>query len=1227
MSSTATETNNTIKTDVTETLLEDRGGIDNDNKLFIDEKYLKLINDFKEEDEFKGKDVKLLSWKLLDDYFKNPIRLTQHHIDSYNKFISDIIPKRIKDYNPIIVKSDYNNVKKKYMKEYHINFSNVYIGKPGIKENDGKTKMMYPMEARWRNLTYSSDLYIDVDQKYIKHSDIKSVQPSIKEYPTMKKISLRTIPIMVKSRYCPLSSTTGRSQSELGECEYDKGGYFIVKGSEKVLICQERKCENKILAFSQNKTQTAYSNTVEISSVPSVHSFVRSTQLKMYKKSGNGTIQVFIQRFKNENPIPLFIVFRALGITSDKEIMEKILYNPLSSKNKECFNLLIPSLNEASDIDSQEMALMYMADYVSRFPELKEGDETEQKFRQNYVMQLLKTELFPHVGESFIKKAWFLGMMVRKLIDTKLNIRPYDDRDSFINKRVSSSGVLLEELFRNNFNKLVKDIIKAVENDMKQGRINEIHTTIKKKIERSTIENSIRYSLGTGTWGMQRQASSSKKGIAQPLNRLSYTSSLSHLRRVNAPMPGKGGKFIEPRKLHSSQWQRFCASETPDGHMIGFVKNLALLSHITIGSNPETVLSILRDEYKTVFPILNVTAHQMDTQVRIFVNGDPYGCTSNPEYLMSKLLYFRRAGMIDIYTSISWVIEEQEIRIHTEAGRVCRPVYVVNGNRLIITLNDFKDVSDGKKGWDSLFNEGKLEYLDVQEEDTSMIATYYKDLLDNKETNPEYIRYTHCEIHNSMIFGASGATIPFAECNQGIRIIYGSNQKKQGLGIYATNYRDRMDNPGQVLRSPQIPLISTRPAKYLNVRNLPAGQNLIVAIACFTGYNQEDSLIVNKAAIDRGLLSSMYYRTYKDSERKNQASLEEEKFCKPVKYNQNGTLRTAGTKSSSYNLLDENGFVKVGSYVKGGDVIIGKVVPLKNTNESGPKFKDASTTLNANSSGYVDWVYVNRDSEGYQFAKVRIRSKRIPEIGDKMSSRFGQKGTIGMVYEQEDMPFTAEGIVPDIIINPACIPSRMTLGQLLESVIGKSACINGFECDATPFSTDCSNNPDRLGKILENIGFKSDGEEEMFNGRNGTKFKSTIFIGPVFYQRLKHMSKDKIHARATGPLQLLTRQPPEGRKRDGGLRFGEMERDCMLGHGTVGFLKEKLFDSSDKYAVYVCNECGRIAIANSTKNIFKCLSCKDSTSFSQVQLPYATKLCIQELMSMGILPRIFTNEE
>jgi DNA-directed RNA polymerase II subunit RPB2 len=591
----------------------------------------------------------------------------------------------------------------------------------------------------------------------------------------------------------------------------------------------------------------------------------------------------------------------------------------------------------------------------------------------------------------------------------------------------------------------------------------------------------------------------------------------------------------------------------------------------------------------------------MIRQVRILLNGDLFGCTDRPERLVAKLRTLRRQGVLNIYTSISWLIDRQEILLHTEAGRMCRPLFIVEQNQLKITQDDFEKLARGQKHWSDIIREGKIEYIDVQEEDTIMCAMSHQDLLANKLSNSVFLRYTHCEINPTMLLGAVVCAVPFAGHNQGPRVVYSAAQMKQSLGTYTTNYRDRMDNPGQILRYPQIPLISTRPSRYVHIR--------------------EDSLIFNQSAIDRGLFNSVYYKTYKDSEKKNQASLEEERFCKPVKYNPNGTLRTAGVKGS-YDLLDTNGFVKVGSYVKSGDVIIGKVVPLKNTTETGPKFKDASAVVSENTAGVVDWVYVNRDSDGYQFAKVRIRSKRVPGIGDKFSSRFGQKGTVGMIYRQEDMPFTKEAITPDLIVNPHAIPSRMTIGQLLECVMGKTCAIQGFEADATAFA---GTDPELIAELLENAGFEKYGTEEMYNGRTGQKLRAKIFIGPTYYQIFKPISKDKIHARGIGPYQLLTRQPPEGRKRDGGFRFGEMERDCMLGYAVAGFLKERMFDSSDKYVFYVCKECGYIAKANPQKNIFECLYCPNSRSFAQLQFPYASKLFFQELMSLGISPRIRTD--
>ena len=345
---------------------------------------------------------------------------------------------------------------------------------------------------------------------------------------------------------------------------------------------------------------------------------------------------------------------------------------------------------------------------------------------------------------------------------------------------------------------------------------------------------------------------------------------------------------------------------------------------------------------------------------------------------------------------------------------------------------------------------------------------------------------------------------------------------------------------------------------------------------------------------------------------------EEEKFCNP------NISITKGIKPGDYSKLDDNGLAKVNSKMNGGDVIIGKVIPIKQNVETlkdRKKFKDSSSTLRNNENGYVDNIYKSRNGEGYGFVKVRMRSDRTPTVGDKFSSRHGQKGTVGMVYNQEDMPFTKDGISPDIIINPHAIPSRMTIGQLVECIMGKAGVSLGMYGDATPFN---GIKVDDIGDILENCGFERNANEIMYNGRNGEQLKCSVFIGPTFYQRLKHMVDDKIHSRSSGPLVLLTRQPSEGRSRDGGLRFGEMERDCMIAHGASHFLKERLMDVSDNYRVFICKKSGLISAVNPDKNIYNSFS-ENSTSFSEIRIPYACKLLIQELQTMSIAPRIITS--
>ena len=434
---------------------------------------------------------------------------------------------------------------------------------------------------------------------------------------------------------------------------------------------------------------------------------------------------------------------------------------------------------------------------------------------------------------------------------------------------------------------------------------------------------------------------------------------------------------------------------------------------------------------------------------------------------------------------------------------------------------------------------------------------------------------------------------------------------KQAIGIHTSNFNNRFDTFSHILYTPQKPLVGNRIMEHINCDKLPNGTNVIVAIATYSGYNQEDSIIFNQSAIERGLFSSTFYRTYKEEEKKNQLSGEEDKFCKP------NTSSLLYPKPCNYSILGSDGFVPKDTYVTDGDIIIGKTIPIKNN--SNFKYRDSSVSIRYSEEGYIDENFISTNADGYNFCKVRIRSIRIPMIGDKFSSRHGQKGTVGMVYPQEDMPFTKEGITPDIIINPHAIPSRMTIAQLVECILGKTCCILGCIGDGTAFNKISVSS---ISRVLESQGFNGCGNEILYNGFNGEQMKTSIFMGPTYYQKLKHMSRDKVHSRAGGPVVSMTRQPAEGRSSHGGLRFGEMERDCMIAHGSSYFLKERLLDVSDKYGVYICKECGLIATANSINQLYECKKCNNYGDFAKCYIPYACKLLFQELQTMSIYPRI-----
>ena len=1178
---------------------------------------------------------------IVDDIITNIYPKKSEVIDLSEQLTKNINEKeerfnQINDFiknNILIKKIPVNNHRYKIEIEMHSHT----LGPPIIHENNGRQKKMYPNEARLRNFTYASNLYINITFKTIVRTGEGFTNVIESEKTTLKTINLGKLPIMLNSKACVLSEKSNNKSIDYEECEYDEGGYFIINGSEKVIVSQERVAENKIYVFKNTRQQTKYSHVCEIKSIPDKKVLTpKNIQIKLTtKETVNGkTIKVSLPHVKTD--IPLFVIFRVLGVISDKSIVDIILIN-VSNKDKQKYTqLLRGSLEESSLIINSKDAKEYMSRYVNMMGYNR--DQCEQKRRMLYLNDIFKNDFLPHVGTSHKKKALFLGIMVKRLLDVYLKNRNFDDRDSYSNKRVDTAGILMCNLFRQYYTKLIKDMKTQINKEFSNGSwkaTNDFKNIINKAniykiIKSSTISTGLKYALATGNWGLKSMLN--KQGIAQVLSRLTYNSTLSHLRRINTPME-KTSKLVAPRKLHSTQFMRICPAETPEGGSVGVVKNMALSVHITIYSDSKPIYDIL-ENMKTE-KIENLDIEDIISKTKIFINGDWHYTTKYPLEITHKFKNLRRQGIINIYNSIVWKINENVIEIYTDAGRCSRPLYILNDNKFRIDKILINKLEKGIINWNNLLvgslnnvdhltepvhgnklEEGVIEYLDVQEEDTCMICIS-NDKLKNLKNKVIKYKYTHCEIHPSLQTGVLASIIPFSDHNQSPRNTYQSAMGKQAMGIYATNFRYRMDTLAHILSYPQLPIVNSKMIKYLPSHNLPCGINCIVAIASYSGYNQEDSVIMNKSAIDRGLFHSIFYRTYRDEEKKSQDSgtQVQEKFTKPT------PDVTLGMKGNNYNKLDKNGFAIENMKINGNDIIVGKVLPVKKKGLTKGYFRCCSTTLRSNESGFIDKVMVSRNGDGYRFVKIRVRSNRRPTIGDKHSSRHGQKGTVGIIYRQEDMPFSKDGIVPDIIMNPHAVPSRMTMGQIVECITAKASCIVGKFGDATGFAKKKFS---KLGEVLEMEGFHKHGEEILYNGRTGKQLKVNIFMGPTYYQRLKHMVDDKIHSRGTGPNVILTRQPSEGRSRDGGLRFGEMERDCILAHGASQFLKETLQDRSDNYRMYTCKECGLISAVNEEKNIFICKNCDNYSKFSEVRIPYAMKLFIQELESMSVAPRLVT---
>jgi DNA-directed RNA polymerase II subunit RPB2 len=1204
-------------------------------------------------------------WSIISSYFqgKHLQQLVRHQIESYNDMVNNQLRRTIDMFNPVRICSeqDYDKTSQKHRLEIEVNFNNFYLYRPQIHENTGATKIMFPQEARLRNFTYASMMTTDLSIKYIVRSgpNLSNVQTFHKQIP---KVHIGKLPIMLKSCICVLSQHDHLDHNVTGECPHDAGGYFIINGSEKTVLGQERAAENKVVCYNVAKNNTKWLWVAEIKSIPD-HKCISPKQINMMvvaKQNGFGHPLV-IQIPRMKQPVPIFIVFRALGVLSDKEICEYIVYNVSNtgntgntgntvkdqitnsetqrqSQSKMLLDALQASIIDANHIMTQEDAIKYMISQVI-FTPINMDKETGAIKKREFAMEVLHNDLYPHCNTDK-QRIFFLGYMTHKLLMAFFEITKQDDRDSYLNKRIDLTGTLLNNLFRNYFNKLVKDMSKQVIREINTGSwrstedflsiIND--TNMYKIIKSATIENGLKRALSTGDFGI-KSLTSNKVGVAQVLNRLTYSSSLSHLRRINTPID-KSGKLIPPRKLHNTSWGFLCPAETPEGGSIGVVKNISYMTHITIHSNPTSLHTHIDEHIRRI-----ETLKPRDTynEVKVFVNGIWVGITNDPVRLYKDFKMKKHCGIINVYTSIVFDYILSEIRICNDAGRLIRPLHIVNPetNDLYITRDIIERLSKHEIMWDDLLTHmcgdsyicpsnsnnpthAVIEYIDPDEQAFSMIAMKPTHLYRNEEdpSNPYIYRYSHCEIHPSTIFGILASCIPFPEHNQAPRNTYQCAMGKQAIGIYVTNYIRRMDKTAYVLTYPHRPLVDTRLMQMIKLAEIPSGAPLIVAIMSYTGYNQEDSVLVNQGAIDRGMFSATIYHTEKDEDKKING--DEEVRCRP------DPSKTKGMKFGNYEKINQRGIMPANTFIENRDIIMGKVIPIKD-NRNDPtkiiKYEDVSRAYHTCEECYVDKSYIDSNGEGYCFCKVRIRAFRKPVIGDKVSSRMGQKGTIGNIIPEKDMPFTKDGIRPDIIINPHAIPSRMTIGQLKETLLGKVLVNLGLFGDGTSFGELEIKD---ISKELLKVGFEMNGNELLYNGLTGEQIKSDIFIGPVFYQRLKHMVNDKQHSRSIGPMVNFTHQPAEGRSRDGGLRFGEMERDAMVGHGASRFTRGRMYDSSDKYEVHVCRKCGMVAAYNDERSIHLCKTCDNRSDFALVQIPYACKLLFQELATMNIAPRIMT---
>ena len=1257
-----------------------------------------------------------IAWKLLDIYYNQPNILVKHQLESFNRFVDTYVPNILAKNFPNITgigEKKYGPNGNHWERECICNITNFSCSRP-TQIVGNKIIPLYPNECRLRSCTYVAQTYVTVSYIITDWKNIDS-NGNPRVIHQMEQVTpFFMLPIMVKSKYCYLYNMSENDLEKLGENKYELGGYFIIGGNEKVIISQERISEDQFLVWKPLKNSKFLIEGEIKSSINQLYYPIKTDRILLMKnpivlendlqwlsKKFNWTKQYVKKLYEtmNENylyfnihgitdPMPIGIIFKALGIQNDRDIL--LLCDAIGEDNSENVytKYIVPSLNfvHMLGIKTQDDAYEYLAVTIGAgfgnkvsAKDAKTidvlGDYEDKEYKYSSVKNRFDKDILPHLIKDNSKKVIFIGMCVKKLLDTFLGYRAYNDRDHYANKRVDLAGQILLIFFRY---RIIGIINKISDHSVKALSQNTIYNEFVRDIQINDISQKLENSLATGNFIMSycNDNGDIRKGLAELLSNLSYLSEISHMRKVQSPEKKNGSNLTAPRRLHESNYGMTCLNETPEGDKVGLVKYFAMTCNISEYIQEykvQVVLDILANEYNERYgetKMIIINNNEFDPNVnkfiKVMVNNNIIALADNSIYkdLMDDLVTAKRHNVFDPYISIFFDTFEKQIHIHTEGGRFMRPMLIVEDNEILL-FKLFEEHPEVKEKFDNgeytwgdflkpiitltedndatIYNGAVIEYVDANQTEWSLFAMtpeqVYKnrDMMNDINSKEIYKRFTHCEIHPITAQGMISSLIPFSDHTPNPRNNYQCSMGKQAIGFSTTNFNGRFDNNLNILAYGQQPLVATKTMKYCMLDKMPHGEEAMLAIACYTGFNQEDSIIINKSSIDRGFFNTFNFRTFVEEENKQLSVNTNEQFGIPPE-----NSRKFG---DNYKLINNDGFPQKNTVVEPDNVIIGKYVIEKDKDES--KITDRSVIYKLN-AGTIDAVFNSntlseynncnkatklniRDKTEYEICKVRVVQYRQPVIGDKFASRYAQKGTNSGMFKESDMPFTNRGEVPDIIMNPHGLPSRMTISKPIELFLGTLALFDGNIKNGTPFEKIDMN---AIRDTLHQYGLHENRDIDysnvtMYSGFTGDELQVKVFYGPMYYQRLKHMVDDKIFWRgSSGPINPVTRQPADGRSRSGGLRLGEMERDALVAHNASRVLKGKFFDSSDKFKLYLSRRGKNIIIANKHDNTFIYNGediRKYGDDFVEIQIPYAMKLLIQYILAIGIDVRIGTD--